>query len=190
MLRSKHRDYIDVTWWSPRRQQCFCISSVNAPCHTCTLTWGLPRYAPFAFSQRKKKGRKRGIFPPKRGIFHLRSAKHSRLRIFNFRRPRPHLQTCRQICFAFYSISIRLNVIKMLFSETQCQHFAKLFFFFKFFSDMRQDREKFFNTSLCFFFLILDLQGFPKLYFLCMVCLFIYLFVFLFTTSTWYLQRL
>lgn len=50
--------------------------------------------------------------------------------------------------FAFYSISIRLNVIKMLFSETQCQHFAKLF---KFFSDMRQDREKCFNTSLFFF---------------------------------------
>lgn len=87
--------------------------------------------------------------------------------------------------FAFYSISIRLNVIKMLFSETQCQHFAKLF---KFFSDMRQDREKCFNTSR--FFLILDLQGFPKLYFMCMVCLFIYLFVFLFTTCTWYLQRL
>lgn len=51
--------------------------------------------------------------------------------------------------FAFYSISVRLNVIKVLFSETQCQHFAKLF---KFFSDMRQDRVKCLKTSLFFFF--------------------------------------
>lgn len=32
--------------------------------------------------------------------------------------------------------------------------FCQAFFFFKFFSDVRQDREKFFNTSLCGFFFL------------------------------------